>query len=149
MFALIISIIAIALVVALAGATLYYGGDAFTRGSARSTAAALVNQGQQISGAWTLYKANNGGAIPAGDSSAQLTALVSGQFLSAVPTSPVGGTWTVASTTDTGRTVSTLSLTAPASLTAETCTAVSALPGSGGVFKCATDAGKQTFSYAL
>ena len=55
MFSLIITIISIALVAALALATLYFGGDAFNQGSAKASAATVVNQAQQISGANTLY----------------------------------------------------------------------------------------------
>ena len=136
MFALIISIIAIALVVALAGATLYYGGDAFTKGSARSTGAALINQGQQIAGAWTLAKADNGGALPA-----DLAALSTAGYLAALPTSPVAGApWTLAadskSVTVSGTNVN-----------AEICGEVSKMPGAGGVFEC--DTATNTFTYTL
>ncbi|OXX64915.1 hypothetical protein, partial [Vibrio sp. V15_P4S5T153] len=62
MFNLIISIIAIALVVVLAGASLYYGGDAFNRGSSDAKAATLINQAQQIQAAATLFTASEGGA---------------------------------------------------------------------------------------
>ena len=62
MFNLIISIIAIALVVALAGASLYYGGDAFSEGSSKAKASAFVNQAQQIQAAATLYKTQEGGS---------------------------------------------------------------------------------------
>ena len=55
MFSLIITIISIALVAALALATLYFGGDAFNQGSAKASAATVVNQAQQISGANTLH----------------------------------------------------------------------------------------------
>ena len=54
MFSLIISIIAIALVAALAGASVYYGGSAFNKGTAGADASAFVNAGQQIQGAFTL-----------------------------------------------------------------------------------------------
>ena len=54
MFSLIISIISIALVAALALATIYYGGDAFNKGSAAAKASQLINEGQQIAGAVTL-----------------------------------------------------------------------------------------------
>ena len=59
MFSLIITIISIALVAALALATLYFGGDAFNQGSARAAAATVVNQASQISGANTLYYLDN------------------------------------------------------------------------------------------
>ena len=60
MFSLIITIISIALVAALALATLYYGGDAFNQGTTEAEAAKLLNQGQQLLGAAELYKANTG-----------------------------------------------------------------------------------------
>jgi hypothetical protein len=139
MFALIISIIAIALVVALAGATLYYGGDAFTQGAARSSAAALVNQGQQIAGAWTLAEAENGGAAPA-----DLNALVTAGFLAAVPTSPVTDTWALSA----GNT--SIEVTG-ASLSKEICDQVNKMPGAGvaGVFQCTTAGSVNTFTYDL
>lgn len=55
MFSLIITIISIALVAALALATLYFGGDAFNQGSAKAAASTVVNQAQQINGANTLH----------------------------------------------------------------------------------------------
>lgn len=64
MFSLIISIIAIALVIVLAGASLYYGGDAFNKGTAKGEAARYINEAQQIQAAVTLYKVENGGAAP-------------------------------------------------------------------------------------
>ncbi len=54
MFSLIISIIAIALVAALALASIYYGGSAFQEGSADAEASTAVNQGQQIQAAFTM-----------------------------------------------------------------------------------------------
>ncbi|PHX04342.1 hypothetical protein [Vibrio splendidus] len=54
MFSLIISIIAIALVAALALASIYYGGAAFQQGSTDAEASTVMNQGQQIQGAITL-----------------------------------------------------------------------------------------------
>ena len=143
MFALIISIIAIALVVALAGATLYYGGDAFTQGTARSTAAALVNQGQQISAAYTLFESDNGGAAPAaiGD-------LVTGEYLAAVPTSPVNGNGWVFGTNAATEVIATPDAGV---ISAEVCDAVNALPGNGGVFVCVegATAAENTFEYKL
>ncbi len=54
MFSLIISIISIALVAALAAATVYFGGAAFNKGTAGADASAFVNSGQQIAGSFTL-----------------------------------------------------------------------------------------------
>jgi hypothetical protein len=64
MFSLIISIISIALVVILAGASLYYGGDAFNKGGAKGEAAQFANEGQQIAAAVTMFKSDNGGTAP-------------------------------------------------------------------------------------
>lgn len=60
MFSLIITIVSVALVAALALATLYYGGDVFNRGSAEVRAAQLLNEGQQVLGAAELYYAERG-----------------------------------------------------------------------------------------
>lgn len=65
MFSLIISIIAIALVIVLAGASLYYGGEAFNQGTAKGEAAKMLNEGQQISGGYTMHKVDTKGAVPA------------------------------------------------------------------------------------
>lgn len=54
MFSLIISIISIALVAALAAATVYFGGAAFNKGSAGADASTFINGGQQVAGAFTL-----------------------------------------------------------------------------------------------
>ncbi len=58
MFSLIITIISIALVAALALATIYYGGSAFNRGSDGAKAAQLINEGQQLNGAVAIAKAD-------------------------------------------------------------------------------------------
>ena len=60
MFSLIVTIISIALVAALALATLYYGGSAFTQGNAQAAAARHILQGQQVLGAAELFKADLG-----------------------------------------------------------------------------------------
>lgn len=83
MFSLIITIISIALVAALAIASVYYGGDAFTQGTAKANAATVVAQAQQVSAANTLYKNDNGGA-----NAANVAALVSGNYLQAAPVMP-------------------------------------------------------------
>lgn len=50
MFSLIITIISIALVAALALATLYYGGASFSRGKEGREAARLINEGPKAHG---------------------------------------------------------------------------------------------------
>jgi len=79
MFSLIITIISVALVAALALATLYYGGDAFNQGRAKANAARVANQGQQLVAAADLFRANRG-RYP--DSIAEL---VSTDYLKSVP----------------------------------------------------------------
>lgn len=100
MFSLIVSIISIALVAVLAAASIYYGGDAFTKGSAKALASTVVTQAQQISSANTLYKNDNGGVT-----ATALTDLTDGanQYLSSQPAAPSkvvpeGAAWTVAAT---------------------------------------------------
>jgi hypothetical protein len=83
MFSLIITIISIALVAALALATLYYGGSAFNRGSAGAEAARLINEGQQVNGAVAIAKAD---AAAGGDAVGTWGALVTEGYLSQLPT---------------------------------------------------------------
>jgi hypothetical protein len=87
-FQLIIAIIAIALVAVLAVASLYYGGTAFSTGSARAAASTAVSQAQQISAADVLYQNDN-----AGKYAASVTDLVSGTYLQSEPKLPnnIGG----------------------------------------------------------
>jgi hypothetical protein len=59
MFSLIITIISIALVAALALATIYYGGSAFNRGSDTAKASQIINEGQQINGAAQMALADS------------------------------------------------------------------------------------------
>lgn len=86
MFSLIITIISIALVAGLTVATLFYGGAAFTQNSAKSTAAALVSQAQQVASGNTLYGNDKGGVFVGTDP----TGLIAGGYLSTVPTVPSG-----------------------------------------------------------
>ena len=92
MFNLIISIIAIALVVALAGASLYYGGDAFSKGSSEAKAATYVNQAQQIQAAATLFRATSG-------SKPATVAALTPSHLASLPKVAMGtGSWEIDST---------------------------------------------------
>jgi len=84
MFSLIITIISIALVAALALATLYYGGSAFNKGAAGATAARLINEGQQVNGAVALYQADVGAGSTA-TVITDLAGLVTAGYLSSVP----------------------------------------------------------------
>lgn len=78
MFSLIITIISIALVAALALATLYYGGTAFNQGRAGAEASRLINEGQQINAAATLNAATAAGAT-------DIASLVTQNLLSTAP----------------------------------------------------------------
>jgi hypothetical protein len=84
-FSLIVTIISIALVTAIAAATIYYGGTAFTTAGADAEAARVINDSQQLSGAITLYKHANGTDVT------DLSVLVSQNYLSMLP----GGAWQV------------------------------------------------------
>lgn len=104
MFSLIITVISIALVAGLTVATVYYGGSTLTEGAAKSTAAAVISQGQQIQGTMSMFSASNGGASPAEESDGRMTSsneLVSDGYMSEIPTLPgdLGGTagWAVGS----------------------------------------------------
>lgn len=87
MFNLIITIIAIALVVVLTATSIYYGGSAFSNGSADALAATFINQAQQVQAAATLYSAQNGG------SAADVQALLDGSFLKSNPQTPATQRW--------------------------------------------------------
>jgi hypothetical protein len=65
MFTLIAVLLGIALAAAVAVATIYYGGSAFSSGGVQADATSLVDSGSQISGAATLYANQNAGALPA------------------------------------------------------------------------------------
>lgn len=89
MFSLILTIVSIALVAALALATLYYGSTAFNKGSEQAQASKIINSGAQIQGAATLRAAET-----ADDKDKELdtlTTLVSEKYLAAIPE----GDWTV------------------------------------------------------
>jgi len=79
MFSLIITIIAIALVALLAIATIMYGGTAMQKGGSQAKATRILNEGQQMKGALTLYRADTG------DTASSLDDLVSATYLKTVP----------------------------------------------------------------
>jgi type II secretory pathway pseudopilin PulG len=125
MFSLIITIISIALVAALAVATLYYGGQQFSQGTAKANADQLISAAQQIAGANTLYANANSGLFDANGVTG-VTDLVNNQFLSAAPSIPStvsGSTFDLAGGANTNQI--TLSVT-----NANVCTAVAKQSGS-------------------
>lgn len=86
MFSLIISIIAIALVIVLAGASLYYGGEAFNQGTAKGEFAKIVNEGQQVSAALTLMSVEGVDLTDANSDSSLTVADIPVRYLNATPT---------------------------------------------------------------
>jgi hypothetical protein len=105
MFQLIVSVIAIALVAILAAASIYYGGDAFSNSTAKGNVAALINAGQQIAGANSLY------TVDQTVSASTISGLIP-TYLSAIPTAPrvAAGTWSL----DAGSTVAYIGLSTTA-----------------------------------
>lgn len=85
MFSLIITIVSIALVVALVAATMYHGGDVLTQGRDQADAAAFVAGAQQISGAASMAAALSADAAT---DTASITALVAADYLANVPDAP-------------------------------------------------------------
>ena len=94
MFNLIVAVISIALIAAMAAASIFYGGTAFSSGTAQAAATTLVNNGQQISGAQQLYMIDTSG------NRAELVATLNGEYLQAVPTPPsmASGVWEISDT---------------------------------------------------
>lgn len=92
MFQLIVAVISIALVAALAIASIFYGGEAWKESSEKSAVSQLLSQSQQISAALDVYFAegnpkfeNTNGAT---NDQNVLNALVSGKYLASIPTPP-------------------------------------------------------------
>lgn len=85
MFSLIVTVISIALVIAIAAATIYYGGTAFTTAGVDADAARVINESQQLSGAISLFKAAEGNEV------SDLSVLVTKDYLKTLP----GGAWQV------------------------------------------------------
>jgi type II secretory pathway pseudopilin PulG len=96
MFQLIVAVISIALVAALALASIFYGGEAFTRSQLKAQVTTMINQAQQLSGAQTLYKTDKGGAV-----AATPTVLKTEGYLAEVPVAPAkitDGAWALDNT---------------------------------------------------
>lgn len=89
MFSLIITIVSIALVAAVALATLFYGGNAFRQGTADAQATKVLNQAQQLLAASELYYADKGAWPP------NVPSLVTGGYLTSLPVAlgPVANAW--------------------------------------------------------
>jgi type II secretory pathway pseudopilin PulG len=92
MFNLIVAVISIALIAAMAAASIFYGGTAFGSGTAQAQASTLVNNGQQISGAQQLYMIDNSGNRNSVNDMTAANGLVTENYLQAVPTPPANST---------------------------------------------------------
>lgn len=64
MFSLIITVISVALVVALIVSMMYHGGDVYDKGQVEARAAQSVNEVSQIQAAMVSYNANTGEQVP-------------------------------------------------------------------------------------
>ncbi|MDO8416272.1 MAG: hypothetical protein Q7S87_08690 [Agitococcus sp.] len=85
MFSLIITIISIALVAALALATIFYGTKMYQDGRAQSNTVRAIQEGSQLSASMELYKADHGSLL-VGTTAEIQSALVSQNYLKAWPT---------------------------------------------------------------
>jgi hypothetical protein len=122
MFSLIITIVSIALVVALVAATMYHGGDTLTQGRTTADAAAFVSGAQQIGGAQVMHISLE--SAPAAD----VAGLVTDKYLASTPV--VKGTgWTLDTATKLVKNVA---------LTKDVCLAINK---SAGVPKATLDTG--------
>jgi hypothetical protein len=83
MFNLIVAVISIALIAAMAAASIFYGGEAFSNSTAKAQASTLVNNGQQVSGAQQLHMIAN-----SGNRETVIANLVTEEYLQALPTPP-------------------------------------------------------------
>ena len=84
MFSLIITSAAIVLVAALALATIFYGSDAFNKGTEKAMAARAIQEGNQIIAALEVYRADTE-ALPSGDAETIKNTLLSGDYLKQWP----------------------------------------------------------------
>lgn len=171
MFQLIVAVISIALVAALAIASLYYGGQAFQKSSLKANVTTLVNAGQQVAGADALYKTDNSGV---GIADGALGASVIPEYLAATPgksgAAATAGVWTIESVVTDGvdglpataddETIRLVSITVNADAEAEICAEVNKQAGlaetaafNGDVpaaqFGCFGDAGSEKFGFKL
>lgn len=79
MFSLIIVIFTIALLAVLVLASMYYGGESLTEGTAKANAARYLNEANQITAAASLYKLQNANQTPTAQD------LVDNDYLKALP----------------------------------------------------------------
>lgn len=94
MFNLIVAVLSIALIGITAGASVYYGGTAFSNSNNRGQVSALISAGGQIAAAQSLHRTEKGGVA-----ATSITGLTSTNYLQAQPSVPSGlddaGEWTI------------------------------------------------------
>lgn len=101
MFNLIVAVLSIALIGITAGASVYYGGTAFSNSNNRGQVSALISAGGQIGAAQSLHRTERGGVPATMISSATPTdeTLISLNYLQALPSVPSGlanaGAWEI------------------------------------------------------
>lgn len=88
MFSMIITIVSIALVAILAAACLYYGASYVSDGKTRTAVTRALQEGNQIVGAFELYRADQG-KMPEGTAEKIQEDLVTKEYLSSWP----GSAW--------------------------------------------------------
>lgn len=101
MFNLIVAVLSIALIGITAGASVYYGGTAFSNSNNRGQVSSLISAGGQIGAAQSLHRTERGG-VPATKISSTNQAdntLISLNYLQAQPSVPSGlenaGSWEI------------------------------------------------------
>ena len=89
---LIITVIAIALVAIASLMGAYYGGAAFLNNQSAANASTVLNQAQQIAGAWNAYLSDNLNVPPTtlDGSDGASTNLVGQKYLAQIPIAPAG-----------------------------------------------------------
>lgn len=99
MFNLIVAVVSIALIAVMALASIFYGGDGFSKSSARVEAATLIGQAQQIAGAAALFRIENSGSNVASTQpdcdngspeDCAINRLAAGGYLQAIPKAQSG-----------------------------------------------------------
>ena len=101
MFNLIVAVLSIALIGITAGASVYYGGTAFSNSNNRGQVSSLISAGGQIGAAQSLHRTERGGVPATQISSATPTdnTLISLNYLQAQPSVPSGlenaGSWEI------------------------------------------------------
>lgn len=92
MFSMIITVISIALVAVLAIATIYYGASYMSDGTTKAQVARVLQEGNQIVGAFELYRVDNETMKP-GTSDDMVKELTDGSYLAKWP----GAEWSLQS----------------------------------------------------